>query len=106
MKSATTGAPFQAISADNNTLPKLPTDAEQDLRPNFHLAVFHRGERARLISISVKPFALPAIARESSARALVLTTSPLQARPNPRSDEITRLIPECYRTCFSICSPT
>ena len=28
-----------------NTLPKLRTDAKQDLRPNLHLAVFHRGER-------------------------------------------------------------
>jgi hypothetical protein len=27
-----------------NTLPKLPTDPKQDLRPNLHLAVFHRGE--------------------------------------------------------------
>jgi hypothetical protein len=59
-----------------NTLPKLPTDAEQDLRPNFHLAVFHRGERARLIPISVKPFALQAIARESSARTAGLNHFP------------------------------
>jgi len=27
-----------------NTLPKFPTNAEQDLRPNFNFAVFHRGE--------------------------------------------------------------
>ena len=39
-----------------NTLPKLPTDAKQDLRPDLDLAVFHRGERVRLIPISVKPF--------------------------------------------------
>src|SRR6266581_8835084 len=34
-----------------NTLPKLTTDAKQDLRPNLHLAVFHRGEIVRLIPI-------------------------------------------------------
>jgi hypothetical protein len=38
------------------TLPKLPTDPNQDLRPNLHLAGFHRGERVLLIPISVKPF--------------------------------------------------
>jgi hypothetical protein len=40
-------------------VPKLPTDSKQDLRPNLNFAVFHRGERVRLIPISVKPF-LPA----------------------------------------------
>ena len=38
-----------------NILPRLPTDAEQDLGPNFQVAVFHREEIARLIHISVKP---------------------------------------------------
>jgi hypothetical protein len=46
---------FLACQQPFNTLPKLPTDAEQDLRPNLHLAVFHRGERVLLIPISVKP---------------------------------------------------
>ena len=39
-----------------NTLPKLPTDPKQDLRPNLNFALFHRGEIVPLILISVKPF--------------------------------------------------
>jgi len=58
----------------------LPTDAKQDLRPNFNFGVFHRGERILLIPISVYPCSLPVTARESSARTLGLTTSLLQAR--------------------------
>ena len=37
-----------------NTLPKLPTDAKQDLRPNFHLSG-SIVERVLLIPISVPP---------------------------------------------------
>ena len=36
-----------------NTLAKFPNYANQDLRLNLHLAVFHRGERVPLIPISV-----------------------------------------------------
>ena len=56
----------------------------------LQLAVFHRGEIVPLIPISVKPFSLPVTATESSARTLVLTTSLLQARSNPRSRKIAR----------------
>ena len=45
---------FLACQQPFNTLPKFPTDAEQDLRPNFHLVVFHRGKVIVLIPISVR----------------------------------------------------
>ena len=35
---------FLACQQPFNTLPKLPTDAKQDLRPKLHLAGCHRGE--------------------------------------------------------------
>jgi hypothetical protein len=35
---------FVACQQPFNTLPKFPTDAEQDFRPNLHLAGCHRGE--------------------------------------------------------------
>ena len=36
--------PKVSIAPDGNGK-SLPTDAEQDMRPNFNFAVFHRGER-------------------------------------------------------------
>ena len=51
--------------------PKFPTDLKQNLRPNLHLAVFHRAERVPLILISVILLSLPVTARESSAQTLV-----------------------------------
>jgi hypothetical protein len=35
---------FLPVSSPFNTLPKFPTDAEQDFRPNLHLAGCRRGE--------------------------------------------------------------
>ena len=32
------------VSSHSTLLHKLPTDPKQDLRPNLHLASFHRGE--------------------------------------------------------------
>jgi hypothetical protein len=67
------------------TFPKLRTDAKQDLRPSLHLAVFDRGEIVRLIPISVK---LSPAGNSHGAQnpTLVLSTSLLQAKSNPRSD--------------------
>ena len=72
-----------------NTPAKFPTYAKQDLRPTLHLAVFPLWRESSADSDFRYPSSLPVTATESSARTLVLSTSLLQARSNPRSDEIT-----------------
>jgi hypothetical protein len=80
-----------------NTLPKLPTDPKQDLRPSLHLAVFQRGDRVLLIPIApLNPSFLPVTSHGKRARTPGLTTSLLQPRANPRSDANRALLSSGY----------
>jgi hypothetical protein len=72
-----------------NTLHKLPTDPKQDLRPNLHLAAFHRGEKFWLMPMR---WEAPTEAAYRLAQFPPLTHRVSESR-NPRIEHLLFLAP-------------